>query len=40
MVLEKQNFVIKYDDELSYINDAIDYLEMNMKNIMNFFEIN
>ena len=40
MVLEKQNFVIKYDDELSYINDSIDYLEMNMKDIMNFFEIN
>ena len=39
MVLEKNNFIITYDENISYIPDVVDYLESKINTIMNFFEL-
>lgn len=39
MVLEKNNFIIDYDENLKYIPEIIKYLESKMRDIMNFFEL-
>lgn len=39
MKLERDNFIIKCEDELPYINEAVDYLEQKMKDVMDFFEL-
>ena len=39
MVLEKNNFIIEYDENISYIPEIVDYLESKTNDIMSFFEI-
>ena len=39
MVLEKNNFIITYDENISYIPEIVDYLESKINTIMNFFEL-
>lgn len=39
MVLEKNNFIIEYDERVKYIPDMINYLESKMDDIMYFFEL-
>lgn len=39
MVLEKNNFIVECDANISYISDIADYLESEMRNIMDFFEL-
>ena len=39
MELVKDNFIINYDENLSYVPELIDYLESGMNNIMNYFEL-
>lgn len=39
MVLEKNNFIITYDENISYIPEVVDYLESKINTIMNFFEL-
>ncbi len=37
MVLEKNNFIVVYDDGISYIPEIVDYLESKIDEIMSFF---
>ena len=39
MVIEKSNFIIHYDEELSYIPEVVEYLELRMDEIMSFFKL-
>lgn len=39
MILEKDNFVIEYNENLEYIPDVIKSLEIKMRDIMSFFAI-
>ncbi|MBP3841139.1 MAG: hypothetical protein IK997_03310 [Bacilli bacterium] len=39
MVIEKSNFIIYYDEELSYIPEVVEYLELRMDEIMSFFKL-
>ena len=39
MLLEKNNFIVESDEDISYISDIADYLELEMRNIMDFFEL-
>ena len=39
MVLEKNNFIITYDENISYIPEVVDYLESKINDIMSFFEL-
>ena len=39
MILEKNNFIITYDENISYIPEVVDYLEFRTKAIMDFFEL-
>ena len=39
MILEKNNFIITYDENISYIPEVVDYLEFRIKAIMDFFEL-
>ena len=39
MVIEKSNFIIYYDEELSYIPEVVEYLELRMDEIMCFFKL-
>ena len=39
MTLEKDNFIIEYDEKLEYIPEVVDYLETKMDDIMSFFEL-
>ncbi len=39
MVLEKNNFIITYNENISYIPEVVDYLESKINTIMNFFEL-
>lgn len=39
MVLEKDNFIIEYDEGISYIPEVVNYLELNIYDIMNYFEL-
>ena len=39
MVLEKNNFIITYDENISYIPEVVDYLESKINTIMNYFEL-
>ena len=39
MVLEKENFIIYFDENISYIPEVVDYLESKINNIMTFFEL-
>ena len=39
MVLEKNNFIITYDENNSYIPEVVDYLESKINTIMNYFEL-
>ncbi len=39
MVIEKENYTISYDDNLSYMIEVIDYLDLKMLEIMSFFEL-
>ena len=39
MILEKNSFIIDYDDSISYIPEVVDYLETKMNNFMKFFEL-
>ena len=39
MILEKNNFIIDYDEGISYIPEVVDYLESKTNAIMNFFEL-
>ena len=39
MILEKNNFIIEYDESLEYIPKTVDYLETKMNDIMSFFEL-
>ncbi len=34
MILERKNFVIDYDDNLSYIPEVVDFLESKIINIL------
>ena len=40
MILEKRNFIITYDESISYIPEVVDYLESKINDIMSFFELN
>lgn len=40
MILEKSNFIITYDESISYIPEVVDYLESKINDIMSFFELN
>ena len=37
MVIERENFVVYYDDRLNYIMETVDYLESKMTNLLAFF---
>ncbi len=39
MLVEKKYFKIEYNSSITYIPEVIDYLEIKMQDIMNFFEI-
>ena len=39
MTIEKENFIIDYDEQLSYIPEIVDYLETRIIDIMDFFEL-
>ena len=39
MILEKDNFIVEYDQNISYIPEVVDFLETKMNNFMNFFEL-
>ena len=39
MVLEKNNFIITYDENISYIPEVVDFLESRINTIMDFFEL-
>ena len=39
MILEKGNFIVEYDQSISYIPEVVDFLETKMNNFMNFFEL-
>jgi len=39
MVIEKDNFIIDYDESLTYIPEIVDYLETRINGIMDFFEL-
>ena len=39
MTLEKNNFIITYDENDSYIPEVVDYLESRINDIMDFFEL-
>lgn len=39
MVIEKKNYIIDYDENLSYIPEVIDFLESKSDDIMSFFEL-
>ena len=39
MILEKNNFIIEYDENLEYIPETVNYLETKMNDIMSFFEL-
>ena len=40
MILEKSNFIITYDESISYIPEVVDYLESKINDILSFFELN
>ena len=40
MNLEKNNFIIEYNENLKYIPEIVEYLENRMNDIMCFFELN
>lgn len=40
MVLEKNKFIIEYNENLKYIPEIVEYLENKMNEIMCFFELN
>lgn len=40
MNLEKNNFIIEYNENLKYIPEIVEYLENRMNEIMSFFELN
>ncbi len=39
MILEKDNFIVEYDQSISYIPEVVDFLETKMNNFMIFFEL-
>ena len=39
MILEKTNFIIETDEDLKYISEIVSHLELNMKDLMSFFEL-
>ena len=39
MVLERKDFIINYDEKLTYILEIVDYLESKTNDIMNFFNL-
>jgi len=39
MTLERNNFIITYDESISYISEVVDYLESSANDIMSFFEL-
>lgn len=39
MILKKENFIVEYDETLNYIPEVVNYLEIKMNDIMNFFEL-
>lgn len=39
MNIEKDNFIVKSDKEISYLDEVITYLDNNIKRVMDFFEL-
>ena len=39
MVLEKKNFIVVYDESISYIPEIVSYLESKVSDIMKFFDL-
>ena len=39
MIVEKNNFIIDYDENISYIPKVVNYLESRTNSIMDFFEL-
>ncbi len=39
MLLEKKNFIVDYDESISYIPEVVNYLESKSNDIMSFFKL-
>ena len=39
MILEKKSFIIDYDENISYIPEVVNFLEIKMGEFMNYFEL-